>query len=85
MLDSINRETGLTRSNRQYAGWLGVECPSIGAAIWMMRALVASNVLSRREETTLFVPVNPVQDPNGDRVVAAVVLTRHLAALKGVL
>ena len=31
----------------------------------MMRALVASNVLSRREGTTLFVPVNSVTDPTG--------------------
>ena len=41
----------------RYAGWLGVECPSVRAAVWMMRALVASNVLSRREGTVLFVPV----------------------------
>ena len=29
----------------------------------MMRALVASNVLARREGTVLFVPVNPAADP----------------------
>jgi hypothetical protein len=51
----------------------------------MMRALVASNVLSRREETTLFVPLNPVQDPNGDNVVGAVMRTHRLAKIKGVL
>ena len=31
----------------------------------MMRALVASNVLARREGTVLFVPVNPSIDPRG--------------------
>jgi len=31
----------------------------------MMRALVASNVLSRREGTTLFVPLNPATDAHG--------------------
>ena len=46
-------------------GWLGIECPSVRAAVWMMRALVASNVLSRREGTVLFVPVNPATDPHG--------------------
>jgi len=33
------------------------------AAIWRMPALVASNVLSRREETVAFVPANPLSDP----------------------
>jgi hypothetical protein len=61
----IQRDTGLPRSNHRYPGWLGVECPSIRAAVWMMRALVVSNVLSRREGTTLFVPINAAVDPHG--------------------
>lgn len=61
----IQRETGLQQSNHRYPGWVGVECPSIRAAVWMMRALVASNVLSRREGTTLFVPINTSLDSHG--------------------
>ena len=38
----------------------------------MMRALVASNVLARREGTTLFVPINSAVDPDRRRVVSAV-------------
>ena len=53
-------------------GWRGVECESVASAVWRMRALVASNVLARRENTTLFVPVNPASDPGGARVTAAV-------------
>jgi sirohydrochlorin cobaltochelatase len=67
--DGIQRATGFSPSNHTYAGWLGVTCPSVRGAIWMMRALVVSNVLSRREATTLFVPVNPISDPAGARVV----------------
>lgn len=37
-------------------GWEGVACADVGEAIWLMRGLVASNVMARREETTLFVP-----------------------------
>jgi hypothetical protein len=44
-----------------------------------MRALVASNVLSRREETVLFVPVNPAVDPRGHLVAAAVGRVHRLA------
>ena len=61
----IQGDTGLPRSNHRYPGWLGIDCPSIRAAVWMMRALVASNVLSRREGTTLFVPINAAIDPQG--------------------
>lgn len=73
MADAIRISTGLRASRHSYAGWLGLDCRSVGAAIWMMRALVASNVLSRREETVLFVPVNPRTDPDGAAVIRAVV------------
>jgi hypothetical protein len=65
------------------AGWRGLEYPNVRAAIWMMRALVASNVLSRREGTTLFVPINPATDPGGEIVASAVAHTHRLAAAKG--
>jgi sirohydrochlorin cobaltochelatase len=37
-------------------GWVGVECPDVRGAVWMMRMMVAANVLSRREGRVLFVP-----------------------------
>jgi sirohydrochlorin cobaltochelatase len=73
LAESIGRSTGLRASGVRYAGWLGFECPSVRAAIWMMRGLVVSNVLSRREGTALFVPVDPAGDPDGDRVARALV------------
>jgi len=84
MAEAITRHTGLLPSARVYVGWLGVECPTVHAAIWMMRALVASNVLSRREGTVLFVPVNPMTDPTGDVVVRAVTRIHRCAVLRGV-
>lgn len=83
--ERICQDTGLRRSPHQYAGWLGVECPSVAAAVWMMRALVVSNVLSRREGVVLFVPVNRATDPTGDRVGATIARVHHLAAARGVL
>ena len=59
----IQRSTGLPPSSETYPGWLGLECPSVRFAVWTMRALVASNVLSRREDTVLFVPVNARDRP----------------------
>jgi sirohydrochlorin cobaltochelatase len=69
LAETIQQTTGLKLSNHQYANWLGLQCTNVRAAIWMMRAMVVSNVLSRREGTALFVPVNPATDPSGERVV----------------
>jgi sirohydrochlorin cobaltochelatase len=85
MGETIERVTGLRPSNHRYTGWLGLECPNVRAAVWMMRALVAANVLARREETTLFVPINPATDPDGDTVVRAVIRIHGFAAAQSIL
>ena len=84
LAEQIHRATGLQPSPQHYPGWLGVECPNVGFAVWMMRALVASNVLSRREGTVLFVPVNPSTDPRGTFVADAVVCTHRCASARGI-
>jgi hypothetical protein len=70
---AIERATGLARAPQSSAGWLGLVCPSVRDAIWLMRALVVHNVLARREDTVLFVPADA-------RVVAPVVRLHGLAA-----
>jgi len=84
LAESVERELGLMRSATQYGNWFGVECPSVRAAIWAMRAMVASNVLSRREGTALFLPVNPASDPHGERVAQALALVLTFAKARGV-
>lgn len=81
----IRRDTGLPRSMHSYRGWLGVDCPTVRAAVWMMRLMIASNVLSRREESTLFVPVNDARDPGGARVASTLALVHGLARARGIL
>jgi sirohydrochlorin cobaltochelatase len=76
MAAAIHRNTGLPRSEHRYAEWLGITCRNVRSAVWMMRALVASNVLARREESVLFVPVNPAADPQG-RIVSSAVARVH--------
>jgi sirohydrochlorin cobaltochelatase len=80
----IEQLTGLRSSDGTEAGWLGLACPSVRAAVWMMRALVACNVLSRREGTVLYVPVDGVTDPDGRTVAGAVARVHRLAAARGV-
>jgi hypothetical protein len=80
----IAADSGLRPSDRQYANWLGIACADVRAAVWMMRALVASNVLARREESTLFVPLNADLDPDGSRVASAVAQVHRFAASGGI-
>lgn len=68
-----------------WSKWRGVECASDSAAVWMMRALAALNIVARREQTTLLLPINDDQDPDGSIVAAAMARVRHLAELRGVL
>jgi len=84
LAEQIHRATGLQPSPQRYPGWLGLECPSVRFAVWMMRALVASNVLARREDTVLFVPVSPSTDPRGTFVTDAVVRTHQCASARGI-
>lgn len=80
--DAIGHSTGLRRAGADYAGWLGIESPGVSSAISMMRLLSALNVLSRREDTILYVPVNPVIDPAG-KIVAHAVAEVHSLTNRG--
>lgn len=84
LAETVERATGLRAARPRYAGWLGLECPTVRAAVWMMRALVVCNVLSRREATTLFVPIDPAADPDGGRVAEAVARIHGFARIRQV-
>jgi len=81
LLLTMDRESPLIEPSFEpgQAGWTGIACDDVPSAVWMMRALVVSNVLARREDSTLFVPVNPATDPGGRRVAAAVDRVRKLS------
>lgn len=78
---ALARAVPLASAPAATPGWVGVACPGVDAAIWMMRALVAHNVFARREETTLLVPAHAAADPGGAivaaRVAAVLALARH--------
>lgn len=76
---AIERQAALQAVDHRYQGWMGLAVPSIGAAVWMMRALVAGNVLARREGETLFVPINVAIDPAGELLAPRVALVHRLA------
>ena len=83
--DAIHMATGLRSPSQEYNDWVGIECFDVHKAIWMMRAIVVSNVVSRRESTTVFVPVNPVTDPEGEIVLRTIRQVHSLAIERGIL
>jgi len=83
--DRIRKATSLESWGPPCDGWLGIVCPSVKSAIWMMRAMAVSNVFARREDTVLLVPVNPVSDPEGDIVVKVASRVHRFARIRHVL
>ena len=81
--EAIRNAPGLTLSARRYAGWQGVECGSVRAAIRQMRLLVAANVLARREDQIVFVPVDPDRDADGRITAELVCRVAELAGARG--
>lgn len=80
--ESVQRLTGLRSSSTEYPGWFGLDCGSVRSAVWVMRTLVVTNVLSRREGTQVFIPVNSVSDPEGDRAIRALVAVHSFGVEK---
>jgi len=69
---SLEEATGLLTTGHHYADWIGLDCGSVPSAITTMRRLVASNILCRREETAIFLPLNSAADPYGARLARSV-------------
>jgi hypothetical protein len=59
-------------------GWVGRECGSVGAAIARMKAMVACNVLARREGTVVFVATGDGTEQERAAVEAAFAQTKGL-------
>ncbi len=55
----ISERLGMVCFPNRYIGCIGVECPDVHAAIWIMRAMVVENIVARREGNVLFLPVQP--------------------------
>jgi hypothetical protein len=78
MAGTLVKSGGIRTSGHEYSGWLGVECRNVPSAVWLMRAMLAKNVLSRREGSVCFVPVDTVRDPEGEIAVASVLFLQRL-------
>ena len=60
-------------------GWIGLVCPDEEATVWILRAVLAENVVARREGVTLFLPAGPAFRLGGEikNVISVVAKTHH--------
>jgi sirohydrochlorin cobaltochelatase len=66
------RAAGLPISPRRYVGWVGVQTAGEEEAVWLLRAVLVEQVLARREESTLYLPISMTPGADqGARVVQA--------------
>ena len=59
LASGITTETGLFVVMSRTPGWIGVQCDSEEMAIWVLRGMIAENVIVRREGSVLYLPASP--------------------------
>lgn len=76
----IERATGLPAAPTGNPGWVGAACPGETMTVWLLRAVVVGDVLCRREESVLCLPVGLGADSRekNRRVVETVARARRL-------
>ena len=80
----ISARTGRVCFSSRYLGWIGIDCPSVRTAIWMMRAMTVENILARREDTVLFLPIHTrfISDGRMTRLIETFDRVHQLCAVK---
>ena len=58
MQQSLQQATSLTPALDEAPGWIGIPCESEEATVWLLRAIAVEDVLVRRTDATLYVPVD---------------------------
>ena len=54
----IQQSTGLITLRSEAPGWIGVKCANEEGAVWLLRAVAVEDILVRRLDSTLYVPVD---------------------------
>jgi hypothetical protein len=61
-LETAIRRSGLHVAPRRYSGWIGAVTDDESAAAWLLRAVLVTPILARREESVLYLPVLAERD-----------------------
>lgn len=81
LVATVQERTPLATVRDEYAGWLGLDYTTEEAAVWLLRSVAVDDVLVRREESRLYVPIALAPDAI-DKTAAAVANAWRLWSLK---
>lgn len=82
--NGLEEATGLKAVSSATPGWIGVDCTSEEAAVWLLRAVAVEDVLVRREGAVLFVPVDFRSDAALEKTRAVVANAHRLSPSRNV-
>lgn len=80
ILQAIRQTTDWPAAASSSAGWIDLTCPDVVTAVWLLRAMIVDNVLARREESSLCLPISQhcLHDPGASRVVTTLARAHRL-------
>ena len=85
LVAAIRGSTRLRCAARDHSDWFGLELRDIPTAIWLMRALIVSNVLARREDNVVFAAVNQVTDPGAKALAQRIISAYQYGTAQNIL
>ena len=78
----IHESTGQKTWLGEAPGWVGIECGDEESAVWLLRAVATEDILVRREESALYVPVDVSSDEAIAKTTTAVAMAHRLSQLR---
>jgi sirohydrochlorin cobaltochelatase len=78
----IHESTSLKTWLSDPPGWIGIECGDEETAVWLLRAVATEDILVRRQESALYVPVDLSEVEAISKTAAAVEMAHRLSQLR---
>ncbi|WP_254509512.1 hypothetical protein [Anatilimnocola floriformis] len=78
----IEESTGMVTRIAESPGWVGMNCSDEETAVWLLRAVAVGDILVRREEATLYVPIDLSASDAIIRTTATVTKAHFLSRLR---
>jgi sirohydrochlorin cobaltochelatase len=78
----IQQTTGMTTRLGESPGWVGCDCGDDESAVWLLRAVATADILVRREEAVLYLPVDVSHTKAIEKIAQAVGSAYRLLKLR---
>lgn len=79
LAEKIETSTSLKTWLSESPGWIGMDCGDEESAVWLLRAIATEDIVVRREDSVLYVPVDISYDDAIAKTAAAVEMAHRLS------